>query len=215
MSVEGAHDAWRKARDDVRAGRDPRGSNGSRDDFRSVYEEWLKRDQAENRSLRDIGYKFERHVLPHWEHWKITDIGKRDALAILDAITDQGKVTQACRVYALLRRLFKWAVERDIITASPLASVPKPGEELRRERTLKDDEIARLWRAAEGYPYGWAVKLLILTGARREEISRLKWSEIIGSEIHLSGERTKNGKTAHHSAFAACTRHSQSPAANQ
>jgi integrase len=38
------------------------------------------------------------------------------------------------------------------------------------------------------------VKLLALTGARREEIGRLRWDEIRGDEIHLSGARTKNGE---------------------
>src|SRR5262249_17968176 len=70
------------------------------------------------------------------------------------------------------------------------------GAEVERDRTLSDNELACVWRAAEkdGYPYGGAVKLLILTGARREEISQLKFSEIVGDEIHLSGARTKNGE---------------------
>src|SRR5262249_52994301 len=55
----------------------------------------------------------------------------------------------------------------------------------------------RVWRASEqiGYPYGTATQLLILTGARREEISRLRWSELPNAEaIKLSGERTKNSQ---------------------
>jgi integrase len=196
MSLEAGHDAWRKARDDVRAGRDPRGSNGSQDGFRHVFEEWLKRDQAQNRSARDVAAKLERHVLPYWEHRKITDITKRDGLEVLDRIVDRGLGTQARRVHAHLRRLFRWAVERDILAVSPMAGVPKPGADVERDRTLSDNELACVWRAAEkdGYPYGGAVKLLILTGARREEISQLKFSEIVGDEIHLSGERTKNGE---------------------
>lgn len=52
-----------------------------------------------------------------------------------------------------------------------------------------------MWRAAGqvGFPYGSAAQLLILTGARREEIGQLKWSEIEDNAIHLDGERTKNG----------------------
>jgi integrase len=195
LSVEQAHDAWRKARDDVRAGRDPRGSSGSQDEFRAVFEEWLKRDQAGNKSVRDIAAKLELHALPYWEHRKIADISKRDAIELLDRIVDAGKVTQACRVHTHLRRLFKWCVERDILAASPMASVSKPGEEVSRDRTLSDDELANVWRAAEkeGYPYGPAVKLLALSGARREEIGQLRWDEIVGDEI-ISGARTKNGE---------------------
>jgi integrase len=193
LSVEEAHDAWRKARDDVRAGRDPRRSNGSQDSFRAVFEEWLKRDQAGNKSVRDIAAKLELHALPHWEHRKIAAITKRDVIALLDRIVDAGKITQACRVHTHLRRLFRWCVERDILAASPMASVPKPADEVSRDRTLDDGELACVWRAAGGYPYGPVVKLLALTGARRDEIGRLHWDEIKGDEIHLSGVRTKNG----------------------
>ena len=45
----------------------------------------------------------------------------------------------------------------------------------------------------DGAPFGQIVKLLILTGARRDEIGGLKWSEIRDDEIHLEGDRTKNG----------------------
>jgi integrase len=194
LSVEQAHDAWRKARDDVRAGRDPRGGGGSQDEFRAVFEEWLKRDQAGNKSVREIAAKLELHALPRWEHRKIADITKRDAIELLDRIVDAGKTTQACRVHTHLRRLFRWCVERDILAVSPMASVKKPADEVSRDRKLDDDELACVWRAAGGYPYGPVVKLLALTGARRDEIGRLRWDEIKESEIHLSGARTKNGE---------------------
>ena len=45
-----------------------------------------------------------------------------------------------------------------------------------------------------GWPFGAAVQLLILTGARRSEIDHLRWSEIDGDTIRLKGERTKNGE---------------------
>jgi integrase len=37
------------------------------------------------------------------------------------------------------------------------------------------------------------VRLLALTGARREEIAKLRWSEIDGDTIKLEGSRTKTG----------------------
>jgi integrase len=67
---------------------------------------------------------------------------------------------------------------------------------VRRDRVLDDKELAAVWRAAEqlGYPVGHAVRLLILTGARRDEIAKLRWAEIEEDTIHLKGERTKNGE---------------------
>ena len=45
-----------------------------------------------------------------------------------------------------------------------------------------------------GWPFGPAIQLLILTGARRGEIGRLRWDEVTEDAISLSGERTKNGE---------------------
>jgi integrase len=61
---------------------------------------------------------------------------------------------------------------------------------------LSDGEIAKLWRATDeiGPPFGSVIKLLLLTGCRRNEISGLRWSEISedGAAINLPGTRTKN-----------------------
>lgn len=49
-----------------------------------------------------------------------------------------------------------------------------------------------MWRATEGL-FGAVTRLLILTGARREEITQLRWSEIDGDVVKLEGDRTKTG----------------------
>jgi integrase len=75
-----------------------------------------------------------------------------------------------------------------------MASIERPGTETPRERVLSDLELKDVWlKAAElGWPFGSATQLLILTGARRGEISGLKWSEIHGDAINLDRHRTKN-----------------------
>ena len=71
----------------------------------------------------------------------------------------------------------------------------KPGGAVRRDRVLTDEELVKVWRASDQLgAYGPAIKLLILTGARREEIAKLRRNEIDGNFITLSGERTKNGE---------------------
>ena len=85
---------------------------------------------------------------------------------------------------------------RGIVTVNPVTALPKPGDETRRDRVLNDAELIAVWNAAKkiGYPYGQATQLLILTGARRQEIAALKWCEIEDGAIHLCGARTKNGE---------------------
>ena len=99
----------------------------------------------------------------------------------------------ANRVLAHVKRLLKWAASRDIIENDPAAHVEKVTPEVKRDRVLTDDELASVWKAAEqiGYPFGNAVQMLILTGARREEIFSLSRTEIDGDVIRLPAERSK------------------------
>ena len=85
----------------------------------------------------------------------------------------------ANRVFAAIRRIFNWAVERDIIAVSPGHGLKPPVPEVSRDRVLGDDEIRWLWKAASdaGYPFGPIFKLLLLTGQRRSEVSRTTWRE--------------------------------------
>ncbi len=63
-------------------------------------------------------------------------------------------------------------------------------------RTLTDDELWHVWRAADadGWPFGVLVKLLILTGQRRDEVSGMRWSEInLGAAVWtIPKTRAKN-----------------------
>ena len=137
-----------------------------------------------------------KELLPHWGTRRIDEIGPRDILDLIDRIVDRGHVTMARRVQAYVHRLFKWSKGRHIIEVNPAADLPKPGAEVRRDRVLTDDELKSVWLASSqvGWPYGNVVKLLIFTGARREEIGQLRWSEVGDESIRLKGARTKNGE---------------------
>jgi integrase len=61
-----------------------------------------------------------------------------------------------------------------------------------RTRVLADHELRTMWHALPDDDYGQVVKLLILTGQRRDEIGRLSWSEIVGDQVVLPPSRVKN-----------------------
>jgi integrase len=78
-----------------------------------------------------------------------------------------------------------------------MADLPKPGAAVKRDRVLTDAELAAVWKAAEKthWPFGPAIRLLILTAARREEIGALSWAtEINGDEIRIPAARSKTGE---------------------
>jgi integrase len=58
---------------------------------------------------------------------------------------------------------------------------------------LSDAELKTIWAACRG-EFGEAVKLLMLTGQRENEIGRLRWDEVREEEIVLPADRTKNGR---------------------
>ena len=166
-----------------------------RDSVEAVIEQWIRRDQAKNRSVREVQRVMDRDVIPQWKGRPIAAITRRDVIELLDRIADRGSETMARRAYAYLHRLFKWGVARDILPSTPMADLPKTGKETARDRVLNDSELAEVWKAAGeiGFPFGPAIRLLILTGARRDEIGSLRWGEIHADEIRLTGDRTKTG----------------------
>jgi integrase len=197
MSLAEARDAWRTARLAVSKGESPAHIRPTTaDSFTAVAEEWLQRDQAQNRSAAEVRRVIERDVLPAWGDRPITTLTRRDVLELVDGVADRGALTMARRLHAHLHRLFRWAVGRGIVETNPMADLPKPGEAVARDRVLTDAELSLVWKAAEkiGWPFGPAVRLLILTASRREEIGSLAWAEIQGNGIRLPAERNKSGE---------------------
>ena len=187
-------DAMRQGVDPAAAKRAAR--TAPRDSFEAVCDDWLKRDQSGNRSFAEVRRTIERDVKPLWRDRPIGSIRRRDVLELIDGVADRGAVTVARHVHAYLHRMFRWCVGRGIVDSNPVADLPKPGAAVRRDRVLTDAELRAVWIATEtiGRQFGPALRLLVLTGARRDEVGELRWSEIHGDRIELKGERTKNGE---------------------
>jgi Arm DNA-binding domain/Phage integrase family len=97
--------------------------------------------------------------------------------------------------YSALRRMFAWAIKRDLLTCSdPTTGIEAHGAPS-RERSLSLDEACRLWQAAEALiPVRRdAIRLLLLTGQRRSEVAGMRWGELdlAAGTWTLPTERTK------------------------
>lgn len=113
-------------------------------------------------------------------HVKAPELTKRQIIAFLDGIVDRGSPVTANRTYALLKQLFEWAAAKDLIAASPMAGVEPPGgKERPRDRILTAEEIGVLWlkldTADMAEPTKLALKLLLVTGQRRGELTQARW----------------------------------------
>jgi integrase len=111
---------------------------------------------------------------------KARDVTRRQLIAFLDGIVARGAPITANRVYSLLVQMFKWAVAKDLVPASPMAGVERPGgDEKPRRRILTGGEIKTFWAkldtAEMAEPTRLALKLLLATGQRRGELTFAKW----------------------------------------
>ena len=139
--------------------------------------DWLRRDQAGNRSAAEVGRVFEKKVLdasskPCWRGRALASITRADCRELVEAVADGGAPTTARRLQAHLHRFFRWSVGVGIAATNPVADMPKVGREVARDRVLTDAELGLVWRAAGDmpYPFGPAFRLLVLTGCRRDEV---------------------------------------------
>jgi len=102
------------------------------------------------------------------------------------------------RTRAYVRVLFNWAVEEEMLVASPVRKLTKRKkkltEEVSRARVLCEDEISDLWNAKEVYPFGPMFKMLLLTGQRRNEVAGMRWQDVDLERAlwTLPGSLTKN-----------------------
>lgn len=148
---------------------------------RQAVDEFIERHaKPNNRSWRESARIFDRYVLAAWSKRPAADIARRDIIVLLDAIVDRGSPYMANRVLAALRKFFNWCVERDILTASPVVKIPKPTKEVARERILTDAEIIAVWNVWDDmdWPFGLAMKLMLVTAQRREEVARMRWEDL-------------------------------------
>ena len=137
----------------------------------------------------------ERFAVKRWGERDIASITQRDVVALLREVQGQPdqRVYLANRVRAGLSRFFKWTMAEALIDENPVARTQRREGEKSRERVLSDAEIAAVWRAADDFPHGAIVRLLLATGQRRGEVGGMRWSEIdlAGRVWRLPKERTK------------------------
>jgi integrase len=112
---------------------------------------------------------------------KARELTRRELIAFLDDIVDRGAPVTANRVHALLKQMFDWAAAKDLIPASPMAGVERPGgDESPRDRALSAEEVKLFWSKLPetdmAEPTSLALQLLLVTAQRRGELTHAKWA---------------------------------------
>jgi integrase len=165
----------------------------------AVSERYIVAKKASKRGMRpNTERALVRYFTKAWAPLRdtpISDIKRADVAARLQEIVKENGAVTASRCRTNLSAMFTWAMKEALCESNPVVATNDPAEGAkRRERVLSDAELAPLWRACRDDDFGRIVKLLILTGCRREEIGALQWQEIntAAGTTTIPGERTKN-----------------------
>jgi integrase len=161
--------------------------------LRGVIDSYLRVVQQKPRTLADT----RRYLLDEWKplhSHPIASIRRRDISLRVAEIAESRPVI-AIRARAALSAMFSWAIREGYdIPANPVLGTNCPPEPASRTRALADAELRSIWRACTDDDFGRIVRLLILTGQRRDEIGGLRWSEIEPAGLRLPATRTKNAR---------------------
>jgi len=136
------------------------------------------------------------HLRPKLGKRSLPSITGQEIVALLDDL--KGGQAMRRNVYAVAHRVFRWAQGRGEIDRNPLEGVEAPKPVTSRDRVLSDNELRLVWIASEELPRAFCalVRLLLLTGQRRDEVAALEWQELDRdrAEWLLPSARAKNNR---------------------
>lgn len=198
-----AHDALAK----VRKGEDPgaeaqlaaaeRRRMPTVDGFAIEYVERYAR--LRKRSWDEDRRMIARWLTPHIGRMKLDAVHRRDIVAVMDAARDAGNTRMPGKILAVTRKMFRFAIERGVIEATPVAFIterqPRPAR-----KAMTPDDIRTWWQGSDRVPASvmLALRLLLLTGQRPGEVAGLRVAEIDleaaeGPVWRIPADRRKRG----------------------
>ena len=178
-------------------------------------------------TVKTWGRLLDHHVLPIIGSRKLSDVTPADVERVARAISTgktgkarrEGQVGRharggegaAIKTIGVLSSAFLFAVRRDLMHQNPVRHANVRRVHGRRERFLTIDEIAVLGASIENLAGNRKinikaaniVRMLLLTGARRNEINRLRWDEVDLQNLRLVLADSKTGKSVRPLATAA------------
>jgi integrase len=203
LGAEQARTAAKKVLRAVAMGHDPQADRIDRRGkdrltLRALVDEYLAARQPHLRPRSFVeaeryltsGYFKPLHGMP------LDTITRRDIAARVVAIVRESGSPTAARARGALSSFFVWAMQMGLVENNPTIGSTKPAESKPRERTLADEELARIWKCCGDDAFGKVIRLLVLTACRRAEIGDMCWSEVDldRGTFTIPARRAKNGR---------------------
>jgi len=140
----------------------------------------------------------DRELIPKLGTWKAADVARADIREVVGLVYERGAGVAANRALAVIRRLFNWAVEEDLLSSSPAVKIKQPHKEDPKTRNLSADEIRKFWTGLDSPELSMApatrtaLKLILVTAQRPGEVASLRWADIDGDVWQIPEEKAKN-----------------------
>jgi integrase len=142
------------------------------------------------RSHADYTYILNRHF--KYGASKLAELSPHDLRASLDRLSKTPAEQQ--HAFVILRAFIRWAHRKHYLDINPMERMQAPHSYVPRQRVLTNEELKRVWTAAGDDAFGKIVKLLILTGQRVGEITKLTGRMVSEDAITLPSWLTKNSR---------------------
>ncbi len=194
-----AHELWMQGKDPLRIAEESISERRASptiaeliDDYIEHHAKRFKKSWAEDERI------LKKDVLPAWGNRKALDIKKRDISSLLELIIDRGSPVMANNTFKIMRRMFNFAVEKDILPIPPTFGVKMPTPKVERDRVLSEKELKILWdnlpEATMSDDSKRALKLILVTLQRSSEVCGMHSSEIEDRWWTIPPARSKNKK---------------------
>jgi integrase len=204
LGAEQARVMAKKALGRVANGEDPQASKLDRrgkdkHTLKATVADYLAMKQREVRArtyVEQARYLTDKRYFGPLHTLALDQITRKDVASRLNRISLDSSSIVAGRARAHLSALFSWALAHGLTEQNPVVGTLAPKGGQPRERVLSDSELASIWKACGDDDHGRCIRLLILLGARRQEIGNIAWSECDferGVWV-LPAARSKNGR---------------------
>ena len=194
LSLAGARTRADEVRAAVAEGSDPRLI--VTDTLQATCDEYMRREGVKLRSADWRRGVLDRHIYPTLGARPIAEIRRSEIVRLLDRIETESGPVMADKTLGILRKVMNWRAARADDFRPPIVRgmARSRTSETARDRVLSDDELRKVWRAAEDLGvFGSFIRFLLLTAARRGEAAGMTWEELHGSSWTLPAARNKTG----------------------
>lgn len=155
--------------------------------LRDVAADFLKHIERRRKRPEEVKRTLEKELLPALGDRPIGAITSREIRKVVEAVVERGAATQAGKVLAHAKQLFRFACGRDDVAVAANPAYPLEADALGVEanvcqRFLSAAEIPEFWKALDAARLTPTVKVglkvVLLTGVRTCELLRARWDDV-------------------------------------